>query len=483
MAAQCCIPLYISCVLSFVRALSPSSQPAHAEFRVLSELGLVCESSHYTTSQLPHPDASTATDISRSRASHWFLNTGHRLRGSMVGEGDSDVGEREAGISRGLAADDVVRQVPVIYAPFIYARRNPPVACTLGNDLFCAWLLCGSTVDPGGPGRVEGEVREGEGEGEKGTQRSSKSPRALLAVHAQENSGANDPFNTILRPSSLTHSLIAKSRRATQGLATRESHDLCVTVEHTTEHALDSLPSFVKGQPPNLAKAAQEPAEEAKMLLVQSIGAAAGDAARLLLDSQSSELAAISTPEEPAAECPICCLFFIAWPTLERMVEYQIPEALQMSPGQAPDDSESGGDVAVRNGDAGGGGGLEFGSKAGVEAAIEAAGGRVDGKSRSASGGSNGGGGESKHASGSSNESQQESRPSGVQIDQPLPSPCEFRNLDTDVVARPRTPIQRLLHVIQNVDADASADAHSPKPGPDTDTTSSSATGAVDPSL
>ena len=44
-----------------------------------------------------------------------------------------------------------------------------------------------------------------------------------------------------------------------------------VTAERTIERALESLPSSVKGQLPNLGKAAQEPAEEAEMLLVRSI--------------------------------------------------------------------------------------------------------------------------------------------------------------------------------------------------------------------
>jgi nuclear pore complex protein Nup107 len=44
-----------------------------------------------------------------------------------------------------------------------------------------------------------------------------------------------------------------------------------VTAERTIERALDSLPSSVKGQLPNLAKVAQEPTEEAEMLLVRSI--------------------------------------------------------------------------------------------------------------------------------------------------------------------------------------------------------------------
>ena len=44
-----------------------------------------------------------------------------------------------------------------------------------------------------------------------------------------------------------------------------------VTAERTIEKALDSLPSSVKGQLPNPAKAVQEPAEMAEMLLVRSI--------------------------------------------------------------------------------------------------------------------------------------------------------------------------------------------------------------------
>ena len=44
-----------------------------------------------------------------------------------------------------------------------------------------------------------------------------------------------------------------------------------VTAECTIEKALDCLPSSVKGQLSNPAKAVQEPAEEAEMLLVRSI--------------------------------------------------------------------------------------------------------------------------------------------------------------------------------------------------------------------
>ena len=44
-----------------------------------------------------------------------------------------------------------------------------------------------------------------------------------------------------------------------------------VTAERTIEKELDVLPSSVKGQLPNPAKAVQEPAEEAEMLLVRSI--------------------------------------------------------------------------------------------------------------------------------------------------------------------------------------------------------------------
>ena len=150
-----------------------------------------------------------------------------------------------------------------------------------------------------------------------------------------------------------------------------------VTAERTIERALDSLPSSVRGQLPNLAKVAQEPAEEAEMLLVRSIewtvvesetydtaleqanvilryllgtrisphlpshvantqscwGIARGrvDVARLLLDLLPPELAAISTPEERAAEYLDYRQFFIAWETLERVAECQSLQAPQTS--------------------------------------------------------------------------------------------------------------------------------------------------------
>ena len=150
-----------------------------------------------------------------------------------------------------------------------------------------------------------------------------------------------------------------------------------VTAERTIERALDSLPSSVKGQLPNLAKVVQEPAEEAEMLLVRSIewtvvesetydtaleqanvilryllgtrisphlpshvaklirvgGIARGrvDVARLLLDLLPPELAAISTPEERAAEYLDYRQFFIAWETLERVAECQSLQAPQTS--------------------------------------------------------------------------------------------------------------------------------------------------------
>ncbi|KAH9075675.1 107-domain-containing protein [Lactarius deliciosus] len=129
-----------------------------------------------------------------------------------------------------------------------------------------------------------------------------------------------------------------------------------VTAERTIERALDSLPSSVKGQLPDLARAAQEPAEEAEMLLVRSIEwtvvesetydtaleqanvilrylLARGrvDVARLLLDLLPPELAAIGTPEERAAEYLDYRQFFIAWETLERVAECQALEAPQLS--------------------------------------------------------------------------------------------------------------------------------------------------------
>ena len=53
--------------------------------------------------------------------------------------------------------------------------------------------------------------------------------------------------------------------------------------------------------------------------------------ARLLLDMLPPELAAISMPEERAAEYLDYRQFFIAWETLERVAECQALEAPQMS--------------------------------------------------------------------------------------------------------------------------------------------------------
>ena len=53
--------------------------------------------------------------------------------------------------------------------------------------------------------------------------------------------------------------------------------------------------------------------------------------ARLLLDMLPPELAAISSPEERAAEYLDYRQFFIAWETLERVTECQALEAPQMS--------------------------------------------------------------------------------------------------------------------------------------------------------
>jgi nuclear pore complex protein Nup107 len=147
-----------------------------------------------------------------------------------------------------------------------------------------------------------------------------------------------------------------------------------VTAERTIERALDTLPSSVKGPLPDLAKTSLEPAEEAEMLLVRSIEwtvvevetydtaleqanvilryllgthlpplffgslvysccTARGkvNVARLLLDMLPPELATISTPGERAAEYLGYRQFFIAWETLEHVVECQTLEAPQMS--------------------------------------------------------------------------------------------------------------------------------------------------------
>ena len=137
--------------------------------------------------------------------------------------------------------------------------------------------------------------------------------------------------------------------------------------------------------------------------------------------------------------------------------------------------------VAAGNGDAGGGVGVELGSRTEVDGVLESANGKSDSRGRSASEGSNDDSGKSKRARRSADEVRaQNGGPAVVQIDSPPPSPRESQNPDADIVA---SQDRRPLQVIQNVDVEASADAHSPKREPDTDTPSLSPIGAVDPSL
>jgi hypothetical protein len=121
--------------------------------------------------------------------------------------------------------------------------------------------------------------------------------------------------------------------------------------------------------------------------------------------------------------------------------------------------SESGDDVAVGNGDVGGGE-IDLGSRAEDDGAVEFASGKVDSRSRSASVRSNDGG--SKRTSRSVGELHQDSGLADVHIDSPPPSPHESRNPDTmAVVLRPSTPDKRPLLVFQDVDTNASTDAYS----------------------
>ncbi|KAN0138564.1 Nuclear pore protein 84/107 [Lactarius tabidus] len=183
--------------------------------------------------------------------------------------------------------------------------------------------------------------------------------RSLIAMYAGA-LGDNAVERYALFLTSLALSADPVERRAALQRAREHGLDVprvaIVTAERTIERALDSLPSSVKGQLPNLANVAQEPAEEAEMLLVRSIEwtvvesetydtaleqanvilrylLARGrvDVARLLLDLLPPELAAISTPEERAAEYLDYRQFFIAWETLERVAECQSLEAPQTS--------------------------------------------------------------------------------------------------------------------------------------------------------
>lgn len=138
---------------------------------------------------------------------------------------------------------------------------------------------------------------------------------------------------------------------------------------------------------------------------------------------------------------------------------------------------ESGDDEVVGNGDTGA---VKLGNVAEVDGAVEAASGKADSRSSSASGGSNDGNGKSKRMSQSADGLQQDRQLADVQIDKPPSSPHESRNPNTNIVARLSTPNQRPHLVIQNVDTDAGANAHSLKQEPDTDTPSSFPAGVLD---
>jgi hypothetical protein len=139
---------------------------------------------------------------------------------------------------------------------------------------------------------------------------------------------------------------------------------------------------------------------------------------------------------------------------LEHRAERILPSAA--GPPSTPSES---GDVAVGNGNVGGGE-IELGGRAEDDGAVEFASGKVDSRSRSASVRSNDGG--SKRTSRSVGELHQDSGLADVHIDSPPPSPHESRNPDTmAVVLRPSTPDKRPLLVFQDVDTNASTDAYS----------------------
>ncbi|KAH9971849.1 nuclear pore protein 84/107 [Lactifluus volemus] len=169
--------------------------------------------------------------------------------------------------------------------------------------------------------------------------------RSLIAMYAGA-LGDNAVERYALFLTSLALSADPAERRTALQRAREHGLDVprvaIVTAERTIERALDTLPS--------------SPAEEAEMLLVRSIEWTVVEAetsdtaleqanvilryllargrvnvARVLLDLLPPELAAISTPEERAAEYLDYRQFFIAWETLERVKECQTLEASQMS--------------------------------------------------------------------------------------------------------------------------------------------------------
>ncbi|KAH9989542.1 107-domain-containing protein [Russula vinacea] len=183
--------------------------------------------------------------------------------------------------------------------------------------------------------------------------------RSLIAMYAGA-LGDNAVERYALFLTSLALSADPAERRTALQRAREHGLDVprvaVVTAERTIERALDGLPSSVKGPLPDLAKATLEPPEEAEILLVRSIEWTVVEAdtydtaleqanvilryllargrvnvARLLLDMLPPELAAISTPEERAAEYLDYRQFFIAWETVERVIECQTLEAPQMS--------------------------------------------------------------------------------------------------------------------------------------------------------
>ncbi|KAI0294069.1 nuclear pore protein 84/107 [Multifurca ochricompacta] len=188
----------------------------------------------------------------------------------------------------------------------------------------------------------------------------SAGQRSLIAMYAGA-LGDNAVERYALFLTSLALSADPAERRVALQRAREHGLDVprvaVVTAERTIERALDGLPSSVKGPLPDLAKVALiEPAEEAEILLVRSIEwtvveketydtaleqanvilrylLARGrvNVARSLLDMLPPELTVITTPEERAAEYLDYRQFFIAWETLERVVESGALVTPQMS--------------------------------------------------------------------------------------------------------------------------------------------------------
>ncbi|KAH9991402.1 107-domain-containing protein [Russula vinacea] len=158
------------------------------------------------------------------------------------------------------------------------------------------------------------------------------SQRSLIAMYAGA-LGDNAVERYALFLTSLALSADPAERRTALQRAREHGLDVprvaVVTAERTIERALDGLPSSVKGPLPDLAKATLEPPEEAEILLVRSIEWTVVEADTY--DTALEQANVILRYLLARAEYLDYRQFFIAWETVERVIECQTLEAPQMS--------------------------------------------------------------------------------------------------------------------------------------------------------